>query len=73
MMNLADRWYVMLGKYYIAGLGQTYPGYGNSCIPVTPGLVITEIERRAMMFSSLAEAEKLSNRIGGRVIKVRCM
>lgn len=65
------RWYVMVGNCYIAGLGKTFAGYQNkSGIPQTPGFVITLLERRAMMFTSLDSARKLADSIGGCVIMV---
>lgn len=71
IQELRPRWYVMVGKSYIAGLGQTFAGYQNkSDLPQTPGLVITKLERRAMMFTSRREAAKLANSIGGVVIRV---
>ena len=61
----------MIGNCYIAGLGQTFAGYQNkSGIPQTPGLVITQLERRAMMFTGRRDARKLADSIGGRVIMV---
>ena len=71
MVELRPRWYVMVGTSYIAGLGQTFAGYQNKGgIPQTPGLVITKLERRAMMFTSRRDAAKLANSLGGRVIRV---
>jgi len=71
MPEFRPRWYVMVGTSYIAGLGQTFAGYQNkSGLPQTPGLVITKLERRAMMFTSRRDAAKLANSIGGRVIRV---
>lgn len=71
MLELRPRWYVMVGTSYIAGLGQTFPGYENrGGLPQTPGLVITKLERRAMMFTSRRDAAKLASSIGGRAIRV---
>lgn len=67
--ELRPRWYVMIGNCYIAGLGKTFGGYQVD-LPFTPGLVITKLERRAMMFTGRREAARLANSIGGRVIRV---
>lgn len=67
--ELRPRWYVMIGKCYIAGLGKTFGGY-QSDLPFTPGLVITKLERRAMMFTGRREATQLANSIGGQVVRV---
>lgn len=66
MMDYQDRWVVVIGNgLYIAGLGKTFEGYGE-----TVGHVITRRRECALEFTSLREARGVADGIGGRVFKV---
>lgn len=70
MPDFQNRWVVMIGELYIAGLGRTYEGYHKGDrIPIIPGYVITKLQSHAMEFTSRREATMLANSIGGRVIR----
>ena len=62
-----DRWIVALGQLFLAGIGQTFPGHGE--LPWT-GFVMTKIREHAKEFSSMSEAQKAANGLGGQVFKV---
>ena len=62
-----DRWIVTLGLLYLAGIGQTFPGQGE--FPWT-GFVMTKIRDHAKEFTSMSEAQKAANGLGGQVFKV---
>lgn len=65
-----NRWMVMIGNLYIAGLGRTYEGYHKGDrIPMIPGYVVTKLQSHAMEFTSRREAGALATSIGGRVIR----
>lgn len=67
-MKPERKWLIAIGTYYVAGLGHTSEGNcSGQHIPVTPGIVITRLENRAMKFTSGREAGSLARRLGGRV------
>ena len=62
-----DRWIVTIGQLYLAGIGQTFTGQGE--FPWT-GFVMTKIREHAKEFTSMSEAQKAANGLGGQVFKV---
>lgn len=65
-----NRWVVMIGTLYIAGLGRTYEGYHRGDrVPSFPGYVVTKLANHAMEFTSRREAFCLAESIGGRAIR----
>ena len=62
---MTDRWIVKIGAYFLAGIGQTYKGYGSRV-----GFVLTKKRDHAYEFSSKEEAQKSARGLGGQVRKV---
>ena len=63
-----SKWHVVIGSNYVAGFGQTYEGiHKGQHISVTPGIVITQVENRAMTFTSRREAASLARKLGGEM------
>lgn len=70
MPDFQNRWVVMIGELYIAGLGRTYEGYHKGDrVPIIPGYVITKLQSHAMEFTSRREAAALAKSIGGMVMR----
>jgi hypothetical protein len=66
MTDYRDKWVVVVGtEMYVAGLGKTFEGYGE-----TVGTVITKRRECALEFTSLRDAKGTADSIGGRVFKV---
>lgn len=66
MTDFRDRWIVVVGKeMYVAGLGRTLAGYREGI-----GTVITHRREMALEYTSLNDARRTADSIGGRVFKV---